>query len=215
MKRKVLFFVRHGETDYNQRLQVQGRGIDASLNSKGQQQALALASRLAKEPFDFVACSTLKRAIQTTEYVVKYHSHLEINKYTELDELWFGDWEGKTWDPKHPENISTELNDLLSAWKQGKTNLGAPNGECPLDAEQRALKVIKHILDQDIQHALLIAHGRLLKVILCSLLKKGLHNMHEFQVDNTSVNVLEYDGETFTPVLLNGVDHLHSELLEI
>ena len=46
MKYTRLFLVRHGETEYNKKGMMQGRGIDASLNDTGHLQARLIADNL-------------------------------------------------------------------------------------------------------------------------------------------------------------------------
>ena len=66
-----LFLVRHGETDYNRKGIVQGRGVDTPLNEKGLQQAQALARRMTDEAIDAVHSSPLTRALQTARCVAE------------------------------------------------------------------------------------------------------------------------------------------------
>ena len=74
MSRPVLYYVRHGETDWNRAARLQGRR-DTSLNAHGREQAIccgeilrAVFARNGQNPaaLDYVA-SPLKRARETME----------------------------------------------------------------------------------------------------------------------------------------------------
>src|SRR5260370_33194891 len=74
MARPLLYYVRHGETDWNRAARLQGRR-DTSLNARGREQAIccgeilrALFARNGQNPaaLDYVA-SPLKRARETME----------------------------------------------------------------------------------------------------------------------------------------------------
>jgi bisphosphoglycerate-dependent phosphoglycerate mutase len=74
-KKEIVFvLIRHGETDWNAAQRIQGRGINVDLNKLGQKQAQQVSKRVKEHiaeygDFDFVACSSLKRAIQTAQII--------------------------------------------------------------------------------------------------------------------------------------------------
>ena len=65
-----ILFARHGQTDWNVRLWVQG-GNDIPLNAAGAQQARALGEALAGEPIVRVYASELLRAKETAALVAR------------------------------------------------------------------------------------------------------------------------------------------------
>ena len=65
---KTVYFVRHGETEYNRKHIIQGRGVDSDLNAKGQKQAAMLYDSYGDQEFELVVFSSLKR----TKLVVIY-----------------------------------------------------------------------------------------------------------------------------------------------
>jgi len=98
--RPPIYFVRHGETDWNRQGLIQG-WIDTPLNDRGHAQARAVAASLADSPelsagFSFVV-SPLLRARQTMGYIAEALA-LEPEQIAVRDtvkELGFGIWEGK------------------------------------------------------------------------------------------------------------------------
>ena len=64
----MIYFVRHGQTDWNKIGRLQGR-IDIDLNQLGIEQALQVKEKLKDIKFDKVFSSPLKRAIQTAQAI--------------------------------------------------------------------------------------------------------------------------------------------------
>jgi broad specificity phosphatase PhoE len=90
----TFLLARHGETDWNRELRIQGSS-DIALNALGQQQARALAVELAGEVLHAVYASDLVRARETAETVAAEHG-LEVRLDARLRERSFGSWEGLT-----------------------------------------------------------------------------------------------------------------------
>jgi len=114
--RPPIYFVRHGETDWNVQGLIQG-WTDIPLNEKGHHQAKSVARALAAMPelteAHFVV-SPLLRARQTMGYIAAALSLTEqrVAQDKAVMELGFGVWEGKPfWElkasptyPAHPED---------------------------------------------------------------------------------------------------------------
>ena len=71
---REIFLVRHGQTDYNLKNIVQGRGVDSSINQTGRDQASKFYDKYGSLDFELVITSTLKRTKQTVNVnpVIKY-----------------------------------------------------------------------------------------------------------------------------------------------
>ena len=133
MSRPILYFVRHGETDFNAQGRLKGRR-DTVLNEHGRRQAAqcgallrALFVRDHKRPeeFDYVS-SPLKRARETME-VVRATLGLEPLGYAvddRLVEIAYGDWEGLTL--LEIEKTSTSI---LAQRERDKWDFAPPGGE--------------------------------------------------------------------------------------
>jgi probable phosphoglycerate mutase len=115
--RPPIYFVRHGETDWNLQGLIQG-WTDTPLNAKGHVQARAVAQALSAIPgvsagLHFVV-SPLMRARQTMSHIAGALALDEARIAVEpaVQELGFGVWEGKPfWElkasplyPAHPED---------------------------------------------------------------------------------------------------------------
>ena len=90
----TLLLARHGETDWNRELRIQGSS-DIELNDLGRRQAQSLAQELTDVDLDAVYASDLARARQTAEAVAATHA-LEVRFDARLRERSFGSWEGLT-----------------------------------------------------------------------------------------------------------------------
>lgn len=202
-----LFIARHGETDYNKRGLLQGRGVDEPLNETGETQARMLADYLCNYEATKLISSSLTRAWQTASFYEERTS-LRIQKNNGLDEMDFGDFEGVPM-----KDITKELNDLHNSWMKGDTALEIPGGESPRQAFQRADEAARSYLDSGSFNTLvLIIHGRLIRILLSEWLGYGLKNMHKIEHQNGAVNQVIFKNGSFSPVYLNKTDHL--ELLK-
>ncbi len=100
---RTIYFIRHGQTGWNAEGRLQG-SRDIDLNAVGEEQAAAVAARLAAvagpdlADVDFVA-SPLLRTRRTME-ILRTTLGLEPSGYrtdARLREIGFGAWEGSTW----------------------------------------------------------------------------------------------------------------------
>lgn len=112
----TLYFVRHGETDWNMQGRLQG-SRDIPLNDHGRVQAGEIAQRLrdaaiTPETLPFHV-SPLVRTRETAD-ILRHRLGMPVHGYTlepRLAELSFGKWEGMTWkevrahDPSAPKRI--------------------------------------------------------------------------------------------------------------
>ena len=129
----VLYYVRHGETDYNKQGRLQGRR-DTSLNAHGRRQAaecgvllgdLFARDRRQAQDLKYVS-SPLKRARETMGILratlgLQAH-HYEID--ARLMEIAYGEWEGLTLQEIERRNAS-----VLSARERDKWDFAPPGGE--------------------------------------------------------------------------------------
>jgi probable phosphoglycerate mutase len=129
----VLYYVRHGETDFNVEGRLQGRR-DTAINARGRQQAIACGDVLrdlfardgrSAEDFDYVA-SPLQRARQTME-ILRATLGLDPLAFAtdnRLMEISYGEWEGSTL----PE-IEARMPGMLAKRERDKWDFAPPGGE--------------------------------------------------------------------------------------
>ncbi|KAJ3304218.1 hypothetical protein HDV03_002955 [Kappamyces sp. JEL0829] len=189
---KRLFLCRHGETAANARGVLQGSGINLDLNDKasgfggnpqGKAQAEALAAQLKDVDIDIIFCSKLSRARETAEFVAKFHPNSKFIEVEQLAEISWGAWEGSQ---------TPNLPDLLNSWVEGNYHAKSPQGESPIDVEARAVPALYEcILQHPGKTFVFVVHGRLLRILLSSVLFRSLDHMNEFTHHNTCINLVD------------------------
>jgi len=92
----TFLLIRHGENDFVKKNRLAGRLPGVHLNSKGRQQAQAIAEKLRDAPIKAIYSSPLERAIQTAEPLAEVLS-LPVNPRPGLIETDCGDWSGHSW----------------------------------------------------------------------------------------------------------------------
>lgn len=207
---KRLFLIRHGETNYNIEGIVQGRQIDSELNSEGIKQRDLLCKRFEQEAIDHIYITSLKRTFQTMEPLI--NKGFEFSREPDLDELNFGNIEGKLIFDEHGNSI---LKETLTAWQKGELNLSFPGGESPLDALRRVQRGFDVIMSKTHEKQVIIClHQRILRIVMCHLLNKPLTEMDRFPHHNTGVTTVDYYSDTYRYKLIgqDSVKHLNSFL---
>ena len=185
----TLLFARHGETDYNAAGRVQGRGIDSDLNARGRWQAERLAERLAAEPVEALYTSSLQRTHQTAAPLVARRPDLAPRRLPDLDEMDWGDYEGQA----ASASLKARYRRYVEQWEGGDFGLAVAGGESPRDVERRSRRAVDQIAAAHPTGAVLVVtHGRLLRVLLASLLPDySLHRMQELTHDNTALSIVD------------------------
>ncbi|KAJ3107754.1 hypothetical protein HDU97_003424 [Phlyctochytrium planicorne] len=192
---KRLFLIRHGETDANASGILQGRGINLDLSERGRRQAEAMGNRFKDVPVDHIIVTALKRTAETASYIQKYHPTVSFEKVSNLDEISWGEWEGG---PFHQG-----IKDLHASWEDanfaGMQALNpaltpedrSPGGESAFDVEDRAVPDLYRIIQQDATTFVFVVHGRLLRIVLASILRRDLRLMSTYKHHNTCINVVD------------------------
>lgn len=204
MRKKKIFLIRHGQTDYNKRGVVQGSGIDAPLNETGINQAEAFYQAYKDLPFQKVYTSVLQRSIQSVDSFIQ--TGLPHSKLSGLNEINWGEKEGKVaneGDHKYYTNI-------IKSWREGKLDRAIPGGESPVMVLERQKPALQHILNDEEELVLVCMHGRAMRILLCLMLNKSLSQMDQYEHANLCLYVLEYnyDNRLFKLIVNNEQSHL-------
>lgn len=152
----TLYFVRHGQTDWNKAHRLQGH-TDIPLNETGRSQAQRNGQTLAAlignsaRTFDYIS-SPLSRAVETLEIMrselgLKRAGYRTDQRLIEID---LGDWNGLT---AGQARVLTP--DLHAQRTANKYEIPAPGGECYRDV---ALRVADFLNDVR-QDTVIVGHG--------------------------------------------------------
>ncbi|KAA6438622.1 histidine phosphatase family protein [Dyadobacter flavalbus] len=207
MKKKSIYLIRHGETDFNRRGVVQGSGVDSLLNEWGEAQAAAFFNAYQHVPFDKIYTSDLKRTHQTVRGFIKLG--IPHESYSGLNEISWGAREGR--EPNTGDN--NYYRELVTAWKNGQVDLAAEEGESPVQVRERQIPVIETILSRPHERNILIAmHGRAMRVFLTTIFGEPLVNMDNYEHSNLCLYKIGYSYETnkFELEVSNDITHLLS-----
>ena len=156
-----LYFIRHGETDWNAARRYQGQ-TDIPLNDRGRGQAARNGRRLAEvlgraAGFDFVA-SPLSRAAETMR-IVRREMGLEADAFRReprLMEIQFGNWEGQTW-----ADLAGHDPEGFAAWKADSWGWGPAGGESYEVLSRRVAGWLAEVR----QPTIVAAHGGVSRVL--------------------------------------------------
>jgi len=199
---KNLYLIRHGETEYNRRGMVQGRGIDADLNEKGEKQARYFFEHYKHLPIEKIFVSTLKRTEQTvSEFLKKGIPH---EKHEGLDEISWGIHEGKPFSKEAHQEYSY----YVKQWRMGNTHLALPQGETPEDVMKRQKAFTEVLLNSSERNILICSHGRAMRILLAWWLNYPLSQMDVFEHHNLSLYHLQHTGSMFRILKHNDRRHL-------
>lgn len=191
----VLWLLRHGETPWTVAGRHTGR-TDVPLTPRGEQQARALARRLAGRSFTVVMTSPLSRARDTCRFAG--HGERAVVE-PDLQEWDYGAYEGKT---------TAEIRQFAPLWTIWTA--GAPQGEAPADVAQRADRVIARARSAG-GHVALFAHGHLLRALAARWIGLPPGAGGALALDTASVSQLALERER--PVIRhwNEICHLEDE----
>ncbi|MFT7589212.1 MAG: broad specificity phosphatase PhoE [Limisphaerales bacterium] len=197
-----IYLVRHGQTDYNLKRIVQGRGVDASLNATGLSQAGKFYSAYKTVPFSHIYTSSLIRTKETAGLFID--SGISHSAHSEIDEIDWGDQEGVKTSPK----MRKFYGHVMRAWSSGDYSPKMKDGESPLEVQDRVKTFFNSILNPSLDPVLIVSHGRTMRIILCTLLNKPLSEMRNFEHGNLGLYIVRRAADGFEMTLKNSSKHL-------
>jgi probable phosphoglycerate mutase len=183
----TIYFVRHGETDWNAAQRYQGQR-DIHLNARGRSQArrngVILSELLGSEAasFDYVA-SPLRRACETME-IMRRELALPLDGYrrdSRLSELHYGHWEGHLLldlPGIDPEGFAARMADIWN-WQ-------------PRDGESYRMlsERVAQWLEEVHQDTIVASHGGVSRVLRGLILKLASAEIPQLEVPQDRVLVL-------------------------
>lgn len=186
----TLYFIRHGETDWNREARLQGQR-DIPLNDLGRDQARKVSrhvcdvvgglENLRRLPF---LCSPLGRTRETME-LLREELALPTGQYRlddRLKELSFGDWEGLTWKELRRINPSAAAEREADKW-----GFAPPGGESYAMLSRRVGAWLAEITEE----CVVVAHGGVARTLL--VLRAGYDQKRAATEDIWQGKVLVFD----------------------
>jgi len=188
VSRPIVYFIRHGETDWNVEGRLQGQR-DIPLNDLGRVQAEEAGRRLlglagAVGDLDYIA-SPMARTRETME-ILRQAVGLHPAAYRtdeRLIELTFGEWEGLTW-----KEVRKADPGRAALRERDKWSYVPPGGESYALLAER----VRPVLDELTRPAVIVAHGGVARAFLA--LACGFSKRQAASVDIWQGRVLVIDG---------------------
>jgi probable phosphomutase (TIGR03848 family) len=183
----TLLLVRHGLTKMTGPV-LAGRTPGVHLDERGQQQAKALAERVAALPLTAVVTSPLDRCLETAQAISDAQAGTPAWHVDErLLECDYGDWTGKA--------IKDLLKDPLWKLVQGQPSaVRFPGGESLAEMAARAVAAVRDWDARLGDDAVWVActHGDIIKAIVADALGLHLDQYQRIVPDPCSVSVIRY-----------------------
>jgi broad specificity phosphatase PhoE len=190
-----LILVRHGETDWNKILRIQGGKSDSQLNQKGVQQAADLASRLEQKDIRAVYSSPLKRALNTAREIAARH-RLEVIQTPSLREIEAGELEGVT-----TAELGMRFSDYLT---RDGVEKRIPGGESLADLQKRCWDFVRRVRDKHTDgNVVLVSHYFAILSVICVALELPLANVTRLRMSNASISIIVFNKDMTRLELFN------------
>jgi len=174
--------------------------MPGTLSEIGKKQIKSIAKRLKEEEFDKIYSSDLKRCVDTTKEIIKYHPNTEVIYDTRLRERSRGIFEGKT-----HEEIKNHMKENNLEYK----NFKPKGGETFDEVTKRVSEFIDEIIEKDHgKNILVVTHGGP-KVHTMLHLLEGYESSNIDKIKNTSLSIFELNKEKkYELTLFNCTKHL-------
>lgn len=201
-----IYFVRHGETEWNLKGMLQGKK-NSPLTEKGRSQAVKLGEALKDIEFEGIYTSPVVRASLTAE-IIKGDRDQALYTVPELREMSFGDMEGltkKEFERLHPVQYKNLWEDAVVY------DPTAFNGETFAQVDKRVMEGLEHLVKSHPNGGkiLVVSHGMTLKNIVSHVLGHGLEEYWNDPVpENTSLTIVSYKDGNYKMEDFSNTSHL-------
>ena len=183
-----LLLVRHGQSTYNLANKFTG-WRDPPLSELGKNQAEETAIKLQKYHIDVVYSSSLIRAKQTAEIIIKNHpnSPKEIISNPLLNERNYGNWAGKNTDEVKKDIGEKEFQAVRRGWDEPPEG-----GESLEDTANRVKEWIEMINKQHTndETILVISHGNTIRAISVIFGINTKENIQNFELKTGEIFII-------------------------
>ncbi len=192
-----LIVVRHGETFYNMEDRLTGQA-DVPLSPLGERQAVRVGAYLATEKLDCIVSSDLQRA-RVTAHAIAAHHGLTVEEDPDIREIALGNWEGML-----SSEIAVIEPEMMEKWRANSSLFAPIGGETLLQLHTRVARALDRWYDRYPDGSVVwVAHGGMIGVLICHLLKIDITRRRQFHLDNASVSEFLYGGKRMRIFRLN------------
>jgi phosphoserine phosphatase len=199
----TLLLVRHGHVDGINPERFRGRN-EVALSLHGQQQALAVARRIASQWRPrAIYVSPLQRCTQTAAAIAAA-TGATAECCDDLVDLNYGDWQWLTRD-----EVRARWPALLEKWDQTPHLVRFPNGESLQDLAARVSNVLRMLLERHADETVaVVGHDSGNRALLLQLLEQSMSAYWRLSQDPCGLNIVELTPGNVRVITLNDTSHL-------
>ena len=200
--------VRHGETEWNAQMRMQGQ-LDTELSARGRWQAARAAESLAGEGIEAIFASDLVRALDTAKAIAAVIG-LPIATDRALRERSFGIFQGYTY-----AEIDSRWPADAARWRRHAPEFAPEGGESLVEFSARAVAAVTRIAERSRGGTILVvSHGGVIDCLYRAAAGLDLAAPRSWELGNASINRLLFTGERFTLVGWSDTAHLDGDPLD-
>jgi alpha-ribazole phosphatase len=194
-----LFLLRHGDTVDEETKKVFKGSLDIPLSERGRARIRKAGAFLSRFPIEHIYTSALSRCIESGSIIAGPHG-LATKASPGLNELCFGAWEGMSFD-----EIGARYPEEFQRWLSDPEIHSPPEGETLREAHMRITSAFDAIIHAHRGQTLgIVAHGGVLRILLCSLLDLKLSLLFRLGQDYGGVSIIDiYEDNNVVVKLLN------------
>jgi len=196
-----LILIRHGETSKNVAGSLHFANDSEGLNEKGRFQIKRAAEKILEFSPSELFSSKEKRAVESAQVI----SSILVSPFKLIDgmeERNWGEFAGKSW-----EEIRKTL-DPMSL--EERYVYIPPGGESWKNFETRLITAINGVVDKT-KVVVVVTHGGAIRALIPHLLGVAKEQSFEYDPDNASLTVFDYDGKGFKSVVINDTSFFAEE----
>lgn len=182
--RKHIFLIRHAEPEEAYTKRFLGR-LNPGLSLRGEEQARRAAVRVKELAPQIILSSPLLRAQQTASFIADA-CNVQLQIEPLLLEVDFGELEGLTF-----KEASEKFAGITDSWQALAGDFCFPGGERFQDFNQRCRDMAAQLCSRPEERIALVAHGGVLRGILCNLLAVEANGPLRFRFSYASLTTLE------------------------
>ena len=183
----IIYLVRHGQTHDNVMNIMQG-WTDTPLNNTGIEQAKELVHFFKSAQVDIIYSSDLSRAYETAR-IIGESLDLSVFIDKQLREIYFGFWEGKTW-----QELEAAYAYFFEKPEQEKNAIPIHNGESYIEFQKRSSDSFKRLVLKHLGKTLVfVTHSGYIREVIAHIMKLNQEDKDAIPIRNCNVSQIEYD----------------------
>jgi len=198
---KKLVMIRHGALD----IEYQGCFVgktDVGLSAAGRKQAATIAGPIDKLGVAHVITSPLRRTLETAGIALEPLGQ-SFDVVSDLREIDFGSWEGKTF-----AEISRADSSAVERWSHFAPDFVFPGGEAMASFTERVRDLAERIASDPAETVVAITHGGIIRFLICHYLGLELRHYLLFDIQHASLSALNLYDQKGVLTRLNDLCHL-------